>query len=500
MSIVIKADKIIKKQPNFWNGILFHPTDAIEDAWGQKILCDVAENKAAHIVRIYSMFEDIVTRGDDGSFLYDFSLNDERIDFLLSHGFRPLIAYAFVPPFLTVDENMKSAVAQNKTRYKGKMICTSEPADYKAWGDICYNYTKHLCERYGEDEVSRWYLQCYNEPDIREFLLSDLPDDEKNNKVRLEIYKKLYREFENAVRRVSERFLIGGPASGKCGYIYENFLRFVKEEKLKLDYVAIHDYGTNPADIQNGKTPITVRNSIDHFNRYAATAYQYFAGIDIIMDEWGVCCAGFYNMRNFPVLEFREDEVFSAYFAKMLTGFVEENAHIREMMICLSGQHEMSEEFTGYRGFFTLNHIRKPIYNSYILAAKLGENILEASCDTDCLSALPTQRDDGSTAVLLSYASEYFDKSLSPLDEKIKISGIYGNKKIKIWRIDKNTVNPYTTYKEKNFPDILEPEQIDLLKNEGIMKPIHICTINADGELFLDVSMSANGVMLIEIE
>ena len=48
MSNVVKiTDKVIKNQENFWNNIHFHPTDAIEDDWGQKILNEVAKDNVA---------------------------------------------------------------------------------------------------------------------------------------------------------------------------------------------------------------------------------------------------------------------------------------------------------------------------------------------------------------------------------------------------------------------------------------------------------------------
>lgn len=50
----------IKKQPKFWNHALFHPTDAIEDPWGRRILDRISADGAIKTVRIYSMFEDIV--------------------------------------------------------------------------------------------------------------------------------------------------------------------------------------------------------------------------------------------------------------------------------------------------------------------------------------------------------------------------------------------------------------------------------------------------------
>ena len=61
MSIIINAGKMIKKQSNFWNNIHFHPTDAIEDDWGKRILDTIAEENIADTVRMYAMLEDIVT-------------------------------------------------------------------------------------------------------------------------------------------------------------------------------------------------------------------------------------------------------------------------------------------------------------------------------------------------------------------------------------------------------------------------------------------------------
>ena len=100
MNVTVYTNRTDGEIRNFWNHIVFHPTDAIEDDWGQKILNQIAEDRAAKTVRIYNMFEDIVTLGEDGQLAYDYTLNDYRIDYLLAHGFTPMISYAFVPPFM----------------------------------------------------------------------------------------------------------------------------------------------------------------------------------------------------------------------------------------------------------------------------------------------------------------------------------------------------------------------------------------------------------------
>lgn len=80
-------NNVVKTQPNFWNQCLFHPTDAIEDPWGKRILDRMAADGAIKTVRIYTMFEDIVYRGENGELCYDFRVSDLRLDYMLEKGY-----------------------------------------------------------------------------------------------------------------------------------------------------------------------------------------------------------------------------------------------------------------------------------------------------------------------------------------------------------------------------------------------------------------------------
>ena len=42
-------NEVIKKQENFWNNCIFHPTDAIEDSWGKRILDRFADDKTMNM-------------------------------------------------------------------------------------------------------------------------------------------------------------------------------------------------------------------------------------------------------------------------------------------------------------------------------------------------------------------------------------------------------------------------------------------------------------------
>ena len=128
--ITVQCGKKVRNVKNFWNNIHFHPTDAIEDDWGQAILNDVAKDHIAQTVRMYAMLEDIVTMDDQGVLHYDYTLNDTRIDYMISKGFDLLLDYNFTPPCIASDPGQVNNVSKNKTRYKGKMLNTSKPRDF----------------------------------------------------------------------------------------------------------------------------------------------------------------------------------------------------------------------------------------------------------------------------------------------------------------------------------------------------------------------------------
>lgn len=497
--------KIFKKQKmnceNFWNAIHFHPTDAIEDDWGQRILNQVAADKAADTVRMYAMLEDIVTIDESGNLVYDFTLNDERMDYMLKKGFRLLVSYNFIPPCIARDKTETSSVSKKAVRYKGKMIVTSPPTDYSIWEEICYTYTNHIVERYGIDVVSKWYLQCYNEPDIPIFFMKNAGDGEDADRIRLSEYCKLYEAFERGVKKVSENLIMCGPALAYKLEFLEGFLNFVKEKGLKLDYVCMHNYGTSPNLINKKERPICVMNNIEKYLRCEEVVKRCFhEGKEIIVDEWGACTNGFFNRDECPELIFRETEKFSAYFAKMITRFTEENIIPKKMMICLSGQHEMTEDFSGFRNFFTLNFIKKPIYNAYVLMGKLGKNILESECKNENVSVMPTVDKTGCYAVLITYSDELFNENLPTIDAKINFESIFGKKQITVWAIDKEHTNPYSFYKKNNFEKDLTDKQIEMLREEGNLKPLKDECVSCDGTFSVNVKLTSNSVVLIEIK
>lgn len=479
---------------NFWNCIQFHPTDAIEDPWGQWILDRVAEDKAAYMVRIYTMMEDIVTMDENGTLHYDFTLNDYRLDYMLRKGFHILLDYNFIPPCIAEQPKLCSSVSKNKTRYKGKMIVTSAPRDFGQWEEICYQYTKHILERYGEEQVASWYLHCLNEPDIPEFFRGDLGRSDADVAIRCRQYCKLYEGFVNGIRRASTKLHIGGPTLANRLDFLEEFLLYVREHDLQLDFVCGHSYGTSPQDLNSGAGALRTANNIKIIDNYRTVVDRVFPGKEMIIDEWGASCCGFYNREECPKLMFRENETMAVFFGKMVTELVEKGENLSALMICLSGQHEMVEDFSGFRNLFTLNGIAKPIYNAYRLMNRLGGDRLRSETNTKNLTVLATA-DGEKHAVLLTYAPECLgDEVLPTLEETIQLHGLTGEKSVTVYRIDATHLNPYNLFLEKGYTKDLTPDQLAILKAEGELKASeHVTTT---GEICLAVPN--NSFILLE--
>lgn len=494
--IKIFCDKKEKDLVNFWNHMVFHPTNAIEDDWGKQHLEKIAADKAAQIVRIYSMFEESVTLGADGQMKFDFAANDARIDYLLEKGFTPYIAYALFPGFLSAEQD-EGIIGH---RYKDTLLYRSYITDCSKWEEICRVYTAHIVERYGEETVSKWYIHCYNEPDLKHFFYWNAPDWQE----RAARYCEMYEAFVRGVTAVSERLTIGGVALSEGAThleFLEYFLNFVKERGLRLDFLSYHSYGTSPEGMIDGTNPLDVKGAVYNTMQVKRIAKICgFGDIPTVCDEWGACTEGYLGTDKCAGFIFRENEIYAAYFAKMITEF-DEMGLCDLQIVCMSGSHDLKVDFGGHRNFFTKNFYPKPIYNAFVLAAKLGSEKLYHYADLDCedISVMPTRHADGHLSVLICYADDLFTRPLKPIDMKIEFAGLGSQYKVTGWRIDADHANAIRKYKELGLPKNPTEEEKAAIREFGALKPENLGTVSADDSA-LTVHLENNTTLLLELE
>lgn len=179
----------------------------------------------------YKAYMDYVEKNGKKIVEYNFTYLDRVVDSYMEVNIRPFLELGFMP--------YKMASGDNTVFYwKGN---TTPPADYNKWCGMVQATLRHLMERYGKEEVLTWPIEVWNEPNLPGFW-KDASIDE---------YFKLYELTSAAIKKVDERFKVGGPAI--CGGADEKwmkgFLTYCHNHKLTLDFISRHHYCTElPVD------------------------------------------------------------------------------------------------------------------------------------------------------------------------------------------------------------------------------------------------------------
>ncbi|MFI4909485.1 MAG: glycosyl hydrolase family 39, partial [Steroidobacterales bacterium] len=132
---------------------------------------------------------------------YNFSYVDQICDALLARGVRPFVELDFMPKALAANPDMLHSFWYHPN--------ISPPGNYKAWDRLIRALARHLVARYGIDEVSQWYLEVWNEPNL----------DFWGGAPRQKSYFKLYDQTARALKSVSARLRVGGPATAQAAWV-----------------------------------------------------------------------------------------------------------------------------------------------------------------------------------------------------------------------------------------------------------------------------------------
>ena len=156
---------------------------------------------------------------------YCFTYLDRVMDSYREAGLKPFLELGFMPEKLTD--------SPNKLFYW--QAHTAPPRDMSAWCALVTATLTHLKDRYGEEEVSSWPCEVWNEPNLPGFW-------ENADKAK---YLELYEATARAVKQVLPRMKVGGPAicggEGSQQWIAD-FLTFCRERAVPVDMVTRHAY------------------------------------------------------------------------------------------------------------------------------------------------------------------------------------------------------------------------------------------------------------------
>lgn len=492
---------------NFWNNMHFHPTDAVEDLWGQDILNRIATDRSAQFVRLYTMFEDIVTRDEDGKLVFDFSDQDRRLDFMVSRGFKILLCFNFMPVVMG-----KTPTELSGRRYKDKRFCRSNPASYEEWKLLCYTQAKHLIDRYGEEEVASWRMHCWNEPDLGFWIYPKFFFEctKEEQEYKMNEYCKLYDYFEAGVHEASLRIQVGGPSCGHYKEFFERVMKHVSSGKnfvtgatgTRIDFVSMHCYSSIPQDIHDPyRFKVAPESIVQQYKTYRTIMEKYGLGSKpAIIDEWAAAAEGYLGIAEDPRMRFRETEYYAAFYFKTLDLMSQLPLPPERMMICLSGQDYNSCDFDGHRTFFTARGWGKPLYNAFVMATRLGGERLavEGVCDKNC-GIIATRSHDGRIAVALYNHESDFGREgeRETVPVQLELPELPGRFRVERRRIDTVFSNAFTAWSRvgcPTTPTVWECEQISRRARLEKCRPDEAASDRWNGEVVL----TPNSVELLE--
>ena len=240
---------------------------------------------------------------------YNFQYIDEVFDRLLEMGAKPFVELSFFPKDL--------AAKNSKTQFWYKACFTPDVKKYPRWGELVRATLGHWVERYGIDEVSSWYFEVWNEPDLTDGFFDGTREE----------YFELYKITAQAVKQVDPRLRVGGPATSNFvadgrhdgpvldyklsktwpvetvndkpwkGPWIKEFLSFCEQEDLPLDFLSSHPYpmdaSLEPDEggyVRTYRYVLSTRDDLLWLRK--ALDESAFKGRDIFVTEWNVSSKG----------------------------------------------------------------------------------------------------------------------------------------------------------------------------------------------------------------
>ena len=144
---------------------------------------------------------------------------DYTPDALVSRGLIPFVALTFFPAAIS-----PSPIAP--------------PDGFARWQALLRGFLDAAVARFGADEVARWWLEVWNEPNMPPFWQGDF-----------DRYLDLYRATAHAVRESGHRLRLGGPAIAwmppeEGPRLMRRFLEFLRDAPdMPCDFLSYHRKG-----------------------------------------------------------------------------------------------------------------------------------------------------------------------------------------------------------------------------------------------------------------
>jgi xylan 1,4-beta-xylosidase len=425
---------------------------------------------AVSYVRFHGLLNDemgVYNVGPRGEPVFNFSYIDQVYDGLLANGVRPFVELSFMPAKLAARE------IHHSFWYRP---ITSPPADYAHWDALMTALARHLIERYGIDEVSRWYFEVWNEPNL----------DFWAGSPKQATYWTLYDHTANALKAVDTRLRVGGPATAQAAWVAA-FLRHCNEKHVPVDFVSTHVYGDDtPKDVFGLSGPVMRREMVCRAVQKVHGEIQAspLPSVPLIWSEFNASWSNHPEVTDAPYMG-----PWLAETIRQCDGFVQEMSYWTFSDV-FEEQGVVKTPFYGGFGLIAAGGMPKPAFNAFALLHRLGEQRLAS----DANAALITRRADGSLVIALWNYSEVGETA--PLRTVALHFAHTEARNASVQAIDREHGNVRIAYERMGSPHYPTQRQLAELREAAALPPAVDRPLQA-GEL--DLQIPADGLVLVSV-
>ncbi len=421
-------------------------------------------------VRFHAILHDevgVYNEDEHGNAVYNFAYVDEIYDGLLRNGVRPLVEISFMPKKLAFNPD-----ALHPFWYKQNV---SPPKSMERWDALMTAFAQHLVERYGVDEVSQWYFEVWNEPNI----------DFWNGIPREQSYFDLYAHTARALKAVSSRVRVGGPATAAAAWI-SDFLHYTAQNHVPVDFVSTHGYADDTVeDLFGTHEEISTSDRVGRAVAKVRTEISESATprLPLFWTEW-----------NVPGMKEARD---TSFVGPALANTIRECDGLVDQMSFWTFSDVFEEggpiplPFEGHFGLRAKGGINKPSYYDFALLHRLGDTRLA----NESPDVLVTRRPDGTLAIAVWNLVE-LGKTGSPKTVRLVFENLPELKSAFISQVDDQHSNTLGAYKALGSPRYPTEEQVNQMNAATQLRPPVRRRIEG-GQL--DVKVDKDALFLIEL-
>jgi len=448
---------------------------------------------------------DLYTLDDAGKPKYNWQLIDAVFDRILGAGLKPIVELGLMPDAMASNLNY---------RQKWAKANISPPQSYRAWQELVYQTVLHLKNRYGEKEVSEWFFEVWNEPDLKLFWIED-PDNVGWGD--MEEYNKLYDFTVVGATKALPQIKIGGPATAGLGTGI--FLGHTLLEKnyatgkvgAKVDFLSSHNYGyIHP--LGGKKTTIVkgirqkVGRATEHDHKKVQKKMQQ---LPFLLTETGPSTKNevYYNSR-----------FMAAWWAKLVDAvfYLEENdgpAYAPESLVSWSTEQLLNQGFRntqwGVAVYFKtpgdIQIVKRPLFNIFEMFGYLSDQYIPVQSGSEFgapVHAVATKNGDESVECLVYHLNERDKDNAAPDSHSVRIelqNLPFQKYTVSHYIIDEMNSNGYTAWQQMGSPKKLNRNQAQKIDGKDDLRMIDSPRLyqSRESRFITKLKMQSNSVSLL---